>query len=143
METVNILLPSSWHTSSCTPAGSILSSYVHDEDVKIIGSHPVLGDNPWTVQFGGCGQGGKNIELPLGFLGKNSTMDSKSSTLTKEWIKLRFGVFEESGFEGDNIYPSSFAEGRDNRSNNGCPSKHQVCEYQDLSWRLRQRCSNE
>ena len=134
-----------FRSASCTPAGSFPSSYVHKEDVKIIASHPVLGDNPWSVQFGGCQQRGKNIELPLGFLGKNTTMDSKSSTLTKEWIKLRFGVFEEAGFHGDKIYPGSFVEGRDNKSNNACPSEHQVCRntncLQALS--LTKRISNE
>ena len=72
-----------------------------------------------------------NIELPLGFIGKNKTIASKSSVLTKEWIKLRFGVFEEDGFDGDNLYPSSFVEGNTNKSNNGCPTEHQVCRILD------------
>ena len=87
----------------------------------------MLGDQPWTLQFGGCGARGSHVELPVGFIGKNRTMASKSSTLTREWIKLRFGVFEEDGFHGDNLYPSSFVEGSSNKSNNGCPSEHQVC----------------
>ena len=126
---VRLQLPSSWN--HCAPAGlsspSSSSRSSQEADIKIISSHPVLRDQPWTIQFAGCQQPGKNIELPLGFIGKNSTIESKSSVLTKEWIKLRFGVFEEDGFDGDNLYPSSFVEGNSNMSNNGCPSKHQVC----------------
>lgn len=65
--------------------------------------------------------------MPLGFLGKNKTIASKGSILTKEWIKLRFGVFEEDGFNDDSLYPSSFVEGNMNKSNNGCSYKHKVC----------------
>ena len=125
---VSLELPPSW--DHCAPLGLRPASPASQEaDIKIISSHPVLRDQPWTVQFAGCQQPGKNIELPLGFIGKNSTIESKSSVLTKEWIKLRFGVFEEDGFDGDNLYPSSFVEGNSNMSNNGCPSKHQVCTY--------------
>ena len=123
---VSLELPPSW--DHCAPLGLRPASPASQEaDIKIISSHPVLRDQPWTVQFAGCQQPGKNIELPLGFIGKNSTIESKSSVLTKAWIKLRFGVFEEDGFDGDNLYPSSFVEGNSNMSNNGCPSKHQVC----------------
>ena len=124
---VRLQLPSSW--DHCPPTGRTFSSSSSSQeaDIKIISSHPVLKEQPWTVQFAGCQQPGKNIELPLGFIGKNLTIESKSSVLTKEWIKLRFGVFEEEGFDGDNLYPSSFVEGNSNMSNNGCPSKHQVC----------------
>lgn len=124
---VQLLLPSSWHTDQCSPDGAVVGNHRDEADIKIISSHPVLGDQPWTLQFGGCGEQGSNIELPVGFLSKNRTMASKSSTLTREWIKLRFGVFEEDGFHGDNLYPSSFVEGNSNKSNNGCPSGHQVC----------------
>ena len=75
-----------------------------------------------------CGQPGLGMQLPRAFLDQNTTaLAAKSSTFTKEWIKLSFGVFEEEGFEGDGLYPSSFVEGNSNKSNNGCPSKQQVC----------------
>ena len=131
---VKVELPPSW-MDHCDPLPRLLtrgSSGKEQADIKIISSHPVLKEQPWTVQFAGCQQPGKNIELPLGFIGKNLTIESKSSVLTKEWIKLRFGVFEEDGFDGDNLYPSSFVEGNSNMSNNGCPSKLQVCRAANL-----------
>ena len=60
-------------------------------------------------------------------------MQQKASLLTKEWIKLRFGVFEEDGFDGDNLYPSSFVEGKSNMSNNACIDKVQVMIAKILS----------
>ena len=130
---VKVELPSSW-LDHCSPPPHLLSRGVSSRqpDVKIISSHPVLRDRPWTLQFAGCQQPGKNIELPVGFISKNSSIESKTSVLTKEWIKLRFGVFEEDGFDGDNLYPSSFVEGNSNMSNNGCPSKQQVCRSANL-----------
>ena len=137
-KTVNIVLPTSWQAASCpTPSDDVIvASDRQDEDIKIIPSHPVLGNLPWTLQFGGCGQRGKNMELPLQFINKNKTIAAKSYLLTKEWIKLRFGVFEETGFHADKIYPDSFVEAGDNKSNNGCHGEHQVCSintsHQDL-----------
>ena len=53
-------------------------------------------------------------------------MAQKTSLLTKEWIKLSFGVFEEDGFDGDTLYPASFIEGKKNVSNRACTEKFQV-----------------
>lgn len=125
LKDITIQLPLSWQVDHCAPPSAIVSNFNEEPDVKISSSHPLLGDLPWTIQFAGCQQAGKNIELPYEFVGKNRTMAQKSSLLTKEWIKLRFGVFEEDGFDGDNLYPSSFVEGKSNMSNSACPDKHQ------------------
>ena len=123
---VSIRLPNSWN--SCAPSTAVVSDSRAATDVAITSSHPLLGDMPWTVQPAGCHQPGRNIELPIGFLTKNKTMEQKGSLLAKEWIKLRFGVFEENGFEGDSLYPSTFAEGKANLTNSGCNSSDdQVC----------------
>jgi calcium-activated chloride channel regulator 4 len=131
LKDITIQLPLSWQVDHCAPPSAIVSNFNEEPDVKISSSHPLLGDLPWTIQFAGCQQAGKNIELPYEFVGKNRTMAQKSSLLTKEWIKLRFGVFEEDGFDGDNLYPSSFVEGKSNMSNNACPDKHQVMTVVD------------
>jgi hypothetical protein len=125
MKDITVQLPHSWH--ACAPATALVAAAKRAADVHLTSSHPLLGDMPWTVQFAGCQQPGRNIELPVGFLTKNKTMEEKGSMLAKEWVKLRFGVFEEAGFEGDSLYPSTFVEGKANLTNSGCNSSDQVC----------------
>ncbi|QQP50939.1 Uncharacterized protein FKW44_012115, partial [Caligus rogercresseyi] len=38
----------------------------------------------------------------------------------KEWIKYKYGVFEESGFPGDALYPLYSVEGEVRIKNEGC-----------------------
>jgi len=34
--------------------------------------------------------------------------------MAQEWLRLRYGVFEERGFPGDLLYPDSFYNALDN-----------------------------
>lgn len=38
----------------------------------------------------------------------------------REWLRYRYGVFPESGFEGDRIYPSKYDFGGETRDSSGC-----------------------
>ena len=38
----------------------------------------------------------------------------------REWLRYRYGVFPESGFEGDRIYPSKYDFGGEARDSSGC-----------------------
>ena len=125
VKTINIRLPHSWQ--ACAPASALVADTKKAADVLVTPCHPLLGDLPWTIQFGGCGQQGKNIQLPVGFLRTNRTLQQKSLLVTKEWVKLKFGVFEEDGFHGDALYPATFVEGKSNLTNAGCPGHDQVC----------------
>ena len=113
-----VRLPLSWH--SCAPSTAVVTESKREAEVKVPSSHPLLGDMPWTVQYAGCHQRGKNIELPIGFLAKNKSVEAKGSLLAREWVKLQFGVFEENGFDEDNLYPTTFSEGKNNVTNAGC-----------------------
>ena len=119
-------LPASWAGESCAPASTILSNNWPQTDLLVTESHPLLQDIPWTLQYQGCGKAGKGIELPLQFISKNSSLSSRAEMLTKEWVKYKFGVFAENGFSGDNLYPSSFMEGKLNITNSGCTNKLQA-----------------
>ena len=118
MKEVVVRLPLSWH--SCAPSTAVVTESKREAEVKVTSSHPLLGDMPWTVQYAGCHQRGKNIELPIGFLAKNKSIEVKGSLLAREWVKLQFGVFEENGFDEDNLYPTTFSEGKNNVTNTGC-----------------------
>ena len=38
----------------------------------------------------------------------------------KEWLRYRYGVFPETGFEGDRVYPSHYDFGGETRDSFGC-----------------------
>ena len=38
----------------------------------------------------------------------------------REWLRYRYGVFPESGFEGDRIYPRKYDFGGETRDSSGC-----------------------
>ena len=72
-------------------------------------------------QFGQCGARGRRLELPHRGLTANLTLDNLTlDSMVREWVKYRFGVFEEAGFEGDRIYPLEFVEGLQELENRGC-----------------------
>lgn len=72
-------------------------------------------DSPYTLQPGGCGQRGEYIHLTPNFLlHLNDTSPDYFGPLdhvfVHEWSKLRYGVFEEYGYPGDEKYPLFYYE---------------------------------
>ena len=70
---------------------------------------------PWTRQTGSCGQPGPGdiISLPLDFVSRWNASDGEISAssgklFAHEFIKLRFGIFDEAGYPGDPLYPAQF-----------------------------------
>ena len=45
--------------------------------------------------------------------------------LVREWSKYRYGIFPETGFHGDSLYPHVYNDGNDTIVNNGCKDKDQ------------------
>ena len=68
--------------------------------------------SPSTHQSRGCGQQGDFISLPQQFVMDWNTSSESSAysgkLLAHEFIKLRFGIFDEIGFPDDLLYPSHF-----------------------------------
>ena len=82
---------------------------------------PIFGARPVARQFGQCGARGRRLELPHRGLAANLTLDAAAGrAMLREWLKYRFGVFEEAGFEGDRIFPLKFVEGLQELENRGC-----------------------
>ena len=82
---------------------------------------PLFGSRPVAQQFGQCGSRGRRLELPQRALAANQSVDAAAGrAMLREWLKYRFGVFEEAGFEGDRIYPLKFVEGLQELENRGC-----------------------
>ena len=59
IDTVNILIPSTWTSVSAQPAQSVHE----DAQIRVENSSPVYGDSPFTVQTGECGEEGEFIQV--------------------------------------------------------------------------------
>ena len=129
-----MILPQSWTVqtgSECLTGKSVSASGLElqrgQSDVVITERHPIFGIRPWASQYGQCGVQGLNIALPYPALTNNQTLDQTTvDRMLKEWIKFRFGVFEENGFVGDQIYPMAYTEGEEQMSNVGCTNSSEV-----------------
>ena len=107
-------MPSTWRDGQCqetivAPKGD---TPYWDADVKIDTAHPVHEDSPFTQQSQGCGQQGDFIQLSHKFLlnwnKTSASWGNPAKLFAKEWSKFRYGIFDEYGFSGDNLYPNHF-----------------------------------
>lgn len=51
---------------------------------------------------------GCNLSLCLPILFINFFLLSLGKLLAREWLKYRYGVFDENGYDGDELYPSYY-----------------------------------
>ena len=119
-------MPSSWADSECTQnAVKDDNAASSSADVLIKSAdNPIFGSRPWAVQFGGCGEPGLRVELShSALINKTGEEEIKlGREFLKEFIKFRFGAFEENGFPGDKLYPAFISEGEIEVPNRGCNS---------------------
>lgn len=119
LEEVIVLVPKSWGPKETwarapTPAVSRAGWQLHrDADLKLEPQGGPFGDNPFTVQHAGCGMAGKRLALSAGFLTlleEGGTAASKygppDRVFVREWGHYRYGVFSETGYTGDMLYPA-------------------------------------
>ncbi|XP_051866651.1 calcium-activated chloride channel regulator 1-like [Pristis pectinata] len=94
---VKILLPSTWPVNSSSVQGSTTQSY-EKADVIIAEPHPLHGDTPYTLQYGGCGEKGRYIHLTPNFILNDSLVPVYGKigwSFVHEWAHLQWGVFNE------------------------------------------------
>jgi len=106
INTVNILVPSSWTNVSAEATQSVHE----DAQIRVENSSPVYGDSPFTVQTGECGEEGEYIQVTQNFLTQqvaqsDSVFGPAGRVFVYEWSRFRYGVFEEHGYPGDPLYP--------------------------------------
>lgn len=78
--------------------------------------HPLLGNQlPWTDQFGPCGTSSLDgVHVPKSLI--PSAAESRANRLksarivVRQWIKSRYGVFDETGYQDDAQYPLTASE---------------------------------
>ncbi len=124
-----VALPDSWRGSDCLRSKSDdkninLSRF----DLVVGGKHPLFGAKPSSLQHGQCKVQGVEVQVPYqGLLGDESlNSNGEAELVLKEWIKYKFGVFEEHGFEGDEVYPLHYVEGEETKIARGCNETEEV-----------------
>ncbi|NP_001267590.1 chloride channel accessory 1 gene 2 L homeolog precursor [Xenopus laevis] len=99
IRSVKILIPITWPNKNYTKA----RTETYDKaDVIIASPHVKFGDDPYTLQYGGCGEPGKYIHMtPDFFLDDNliSIYGPRGRVFVHEWAHLRWGVFDEYNYE--------------------------------------------
>ena len=112
---VTVLIPASWPTQVCgvSAVSSDVPGSRRSGDILVTNSHLYHGYYPHTQQSGGCGSPGDRIILPHTFLTTNNVTAREATTFTHLWAKYRYGIFDETGFSDDRLYPSYYrAAGR-------------------------------
>lgn len=111
---VTIILPIAWAGSECVShhlegvsvSNWVLSKSFHP-DFEVDQPHPIFGpDQPWSKQFGPCGQSGLGVTVPFTVLADIQNVTRATELrIFQEWLRNRYGVFPEYGFPNDLMYP--------------------------------------
>ena len=105
-----VVLPSHWREDKCRvsimPAKGQTRYKTGD---MVIQSHPPYGvPTPLTLQSRGCGGRGDTIAMSHQYMMTTNITSNTSKLLAHQFVKLRFGIFDERGFPGDPLYPSHY-----------------------------------
>ncbi|XP_033081366.1 calcium-activated chloride channel regulator 2 isoform X2 [Trachypithecus francoisi] len=92
---IKILIPATWKANNYS---KIKQESYEKANVIVTDWHGAHGDDPYTLQYRGCGKGGKYIHFTPNFLlNDNLTAGygSRGRVFVHEWAHLRWGVFDE------------------------------------------------
>ncbi|XP_050712037.1 calcium-activated chloride channel regulator 1-like isoform X2 [Eriocheir sinensis] len=106
---VTILLPITWRNTQQYQEATT-ETYLNSK-VRVLPPNPIYGDQPFTVQPGGCGEPGLYLHLTPRYLGDGDVAcrwGDKGKALMREWARLRWGVFEEHGYKSDPVFPAYY-----------------------------------
>ncbi|XP_053777202.1 calcium-activated chloride channel regulator 1-like [Desmodus rotundus] len=92
---VSILIPMTWKSKS----EYLMPKQESYDQADVIVANPYLkyGDDPYTLQYGQCGEKGQYIHFTPNFLSTNNLpmYGSRGRVFVHEWAHLRWGVFDE------------------------------------------------
>lgn len=116
---VMVALPRTWRTDAltCSFLTPLTASAAPTEaHIRVTAAHPVFGSRPWAQQSQGCGRQGDYIQMGGDLLRAttNDTYIHAARLLVAEWVKFRWGVFEERGYPDDPLYPPTFRDPKTN-----------------------------
>ena len=102
-----VVLPSRWNTSDCGQTISQARGDTRYRQTDIIISQNTVVRPPTTLQSRGCGVPGDSLQMSTSWLNKSaSNLTSAGRVLAWQFLRLRFGVFPQSGGQTDPIYPA-------------------------------------
>ncbi|XP_066450839.1 calcium-activated chloride channel regulator 1-like [Eleutherodactylus coqui] len=96
IRSVKILIPSTW-----TPKNNYTkpaTETYNTADIIISNPHLKYGDDPYTLQYGRCGEPGRYIHLTPNFLLDDNMLSvygQRGRVFVHEWAHLRWGVYDE------------------------------------------------
>lgn len=96
IKSVKILIPSTWTPGSKYKEPT--KETYNEADIIIASPYLKYGDDPYTLQYGLCGEPGKYIHFTPNFLLNNSLLSGygpRGRVLVHEWAHLRWGVYDE------------------------------------------------
>ncbi|OCT82887.1 calcium-activated chloride channel regulator 1 [Xenopus laevis] len=100
IRSAKILIPNTWASNSSYGRPKLES---YDKADVIVASPFIHGDDPYTLQFGGCGEKGKYIHFTPNFLVNDEKMlpiyGPRGRVFVHEWAHLRWGVFDEYNYD--------------------------------------------
>ncbi|NP_001267595.1 chloride channel accessory 4 gene 1 L homeolog precursor [Xenopus laevis] len=95
IKSAKILIPQKWSKNNYPKP----KTETYDKaDVIIAENHRKFGDDPYTLQYGRCGEPGRYIHLTPDFLVDDkmiSVYGPRGRVFVHEWAHLRWGVFDE------------------------------------------------
>ncbi|KAM9129918.1 calcium-activated chloride channel regulator 1-like [Pangshura tecta] len=95
-KSVKIIIPLHWLSK---PEYLSVKTESYDKaDVIVANPYLKYGDDPYTLQYGGCGEKGQYIHFTPNFLLNDSLYNiygSRAKVFVHEWAHLRWGVFDE------------------------------------------------
>ena len=137
---VTILVPQGWSIE----AEPSVDETFEDAEFRVGPANPVYGHNPYTVQNRECGDPGEFTHLSSWFVLNHASNASTEfgrtdKVVVHEWAKLRWGVFEEFGYPGDERFPMFYFQTtwgpngqEDNLKPNFCTSTEVEGEARDI-----------
>ncbi|KAJ6651731.1 hypothetical protein lerEdw1_020671 [Lerista edwardsae] len=95
-KTVKIVIPLSWKPKP--EYKRVVTESYEEADVIVADPYLKYGDQPYTLQYGGCGEKGRYIHFTPNFLTNDNSADvygPRGRVFVHEWAHLRWGVFDE------------------------------------------------
>ncbi|XP_078501997.1 calcium-activated chloride channel regulator 1-like [Lissotriton helveticus] len=149
LKSVKILIPLTWQPKA-NYARTKTESY-DKADVIIADPYLKYGEDPYTLQYGGCGEPGKYIHFTSNFITDDSLLPMygpRGRVFVHEWAHLRWGVFDEynndrpfyiSGNQVEATRCSSDFRGVFECHGDSCSSK--ACTYDTSSGLYKDGCT--
>ncbi|XP_028588714.2 calcium-activated chloride channel regulator 1-like [Podarcis muralis] len=93
---VKLVIPSTWKDKA--EYQRVTTETYDKADVIVAEPFPKYGDDPYTLQYGGCGEPGRYIHFTPNFLTNDNLYNAygpRGRVFVHEWAHLRWGVFDE------------------------------------------------